>query len=366
MFYQLGLGEWLAGRLKSKIGIDLADQQDWNKSLARRGSAGQIPIFTMDLASASDSMSRNMIREVFPRDFVAWLDLLRSPESTLPDGRVVKLHMVSTMGNGFTFPLQTLLFTACVYACYQFYGIPFRARETGPCLPTFGVFGDDIIADTRVFDALSALLGALGFTQNSEKTFKEGPFRESCGGDYLRGFPVRGVYIKSLATAQERAVAFNRLNQWSAVTGIPLPWTIQLLGRSVPFRPVPLWEADDAGLKLPLGLCRKAIRRSLRYQSYEYRKWVAEPRKLRFTDVVIVPRGSKKRIYNPFGVMISFLRGDVMSGAISIRDSVVTRYRTKICIAPNWDCTADQEINPGGLAQLQAALEWNNFHFLGV
>jgi len=334
MFYQLGLGDWLTDRLRFKVGIDLSSQQDVNRRLARIGSrTGSFS--TIDLSSASDSLSRTMIREIFPRDFVAWLDLFRSPNSRLPDGSLVELEMVSTMGNGFTFPLQTLLFTACVIATFRALGVKPRFRK-GNRLPNFAVFGDDIIVPTEIAGHVIRLLSCLGFEVNCNKTFLEGPFRESCGGDYFKGRVVRPVHILRLDTQQDRFIALNRLNEWSAQTGIPLRKTIQGLLRTVSFRPVPLQDNLDSGVRVPLSMAGR-LKRSKRYQSPIYRRWVALPPKLTVTDEVLVPRRARKRIYNPYGLWITFLRGDMQRGVIPIRSHSATRYVTKSSVAPNWD-----------------------------
>jgi hypothetical protein len=359
MFFQLGLGEWLAERLRSKVGINLSTQQFVNRRLARIGSRTD-RFSTIDLSSASDSLSLGMVSEMFPRDFVAWLHLLRSPVSSLPfNGGTVNLNMISTMGNGYTFPLQTLLFTACVVSALRVSGIKPRFRK-GRRLPNFAVFGDDIIIPTECLDDLLRLLHLLGFVVNSDKTFHKGPFRESCGGDYYRGRPVRPVYLRSLETPQDRCVAINRLNEWTAMTGIPLRNCVQYLIKTVPFRPVPLWENLDAGIRLPLSLAGR-LRKSRRYQSPIYRRWVAAAPQLKVTDEVIVPRRARRRIFNPYGLWISFLRGDMERGKIPIRSLTATRYMTKTSVAPNWD---HETTNPfswgfGGRMSLLAASALN-------
>jgi hypothetical protein len=357
MFFQLGLGDWITDRLRWRVGIDLSSQQSVNRRLARIGSrTGSFS--TIDLSSASDSLSRQMIREIFPRDFVAWLDLTRSPVSTLPDGSVVELAMVSTMGNGFTFPLQTLLFTACVAAVFKCSGRKIRYKK-GKWLPNFAVFGDDIILPTSLGSDVIRLLGLLGFEVNSSKTFLEGPFRESCGGDYFKGKVVRPVHIRALATPQDRYVALNRLNEWTAQTGIPLRQTVQFLLGTVRFRPVPLWENADSGVRVPLCLAGK-LSRSRRYQSPVYKRWVASPPKLVVSDEVLAPRRARRRIYNPYGLWITFLRGDMQRGVIPIRSHSATRYVTKSAVAPNWDyertMTHRSGVFGGRLSLLEAVL----------
>lgn len=347
MFYQLGIGEVLTGRLRSSFGIDLSIQPEINQLLARRGSLYG-DYCTIDLKAASDSVSLAMLRETLPASFMAWLELVRSPVTTLPDGRVQELDMVSSMGNGFTFPLQTAIFCCVVSAAYDALGIKrrrnYRSIRDGNyvLLPgNFGVFGDDIIVETRAYETVVRLLNILGFQVNAEKSFHEGRFRESCGGDFYSGHPTRGVYIKSLATPASRYVAINRLNEWSSVSNISLPRTITRLLKSVRYLPVPLAEANDAGIRVPFSMVRHELeRRNLETENYGsivYRIWAVEPKFLRFVDGDIrVPKGQRKRMYNAPGALEAFLRGDIRSDSLSIRLDA-PRYRTYEAITPFWD-----------------------------
>jgi hypothetical protein len=146
MWMQLGMGSVLEDRIRSVFGIDLSFQPNVNRALARRGSFGGLS--TIDLESASDSMGMKMLREVLPRGMLSMLEFLRCPRTKLPSGELVDLNMVSTMGNGFTFPLQTLLFASVVKTVYHYLGIPMK-RDGFVEDRNFGVFGDDIIVETR-------------------------------------------------------------------------------------------------------------------------------------------------------------------------------------------------------------------------
>jgi len=331
MYAQLGIGAILEGRLKSFFGIDLSTQPDRNRELARIGSASG-DYFTVDLSSASDSMSLRMLRTVLPAEVMGWLELVRSPKVTLPDGKLVDMNMISTMGNGFTFPLQTILFASIVSAAYKFRALEL-ARPCGSSSGNFGVFGDDIIGLTSSHSDVCRLLTLLGFEINAEKSFHEGPFRESCGEDYHSGFPVRGVYVKSLNTPQDRAVVLNRLHRWASITGICISRCTSRLFKFTPKRFVPFWENDDAGIKVPLSLISKP-KWSKRTQLILYQKWVNIPRKLRIRGWESL--AAKKRIYNPYGLYISFVAGYIRSESITVRQTV-PRYTTKASVAPSWD-----------------------------
>jgi len=146
---------------------------------------------TIDLSNASDTIARNLIKLLLPDDWWELLNSLRA-HHTLVDDKSVFLEKFSSMGNGFTFELETFIFRSLL--------------STLGCKIAY-VFGDDIIVETeRARDVISALK-FFGFTPNEKKTFCEGPFRESCGGDYFLGEPVRAHYLKSVPDDPQKWVA---------------------------------------------------------------------------------------------------------------------------------------------------------------
>ncbi|DAD50068.1 TPA_asm: RNA-directed RNA polymerase [ssRNA phage Gephyllon.2_13] len=246
MLFQQALGRFLEHRLKKTYRIDLSSQPDVNRKLARIGS-NDGSFATIDLASASDSISWSLMQQSIPANLLGYFRLFRSPETVLPDGSPVQLSMISTMGNGFTFPLQTIIFASAVKACYQLKGIHLYTEDNEP---NFSVFGDDIIVRREAYESVITLLGDLGFKVNDGKSFNVGPFRESCGFDYFKGIPVRGVFITSLETQSDVYSAFNRLARWSAVTSIPIDKTLRLLLSWARFLPIPIERGDDEGFKV--------------------------------------------------------------------------------------------------------------------
>lgn len=345
MFYQLGVKKILEERLHDYFGIDIRKdtapdgyesfQQSKNRDLAQLASMFDRQWVTIDLSSASDSLSLKMMHAVFPREVLSWLELLRSPNMTLPDGSELALNMVSTMGNGFTFPLQTILFACVVYSAHKVAGFPLE-RPRGRSLGNFGVYGDDIICRYEVHRHVLRLLELLGFQVNRDKTFVEGPFRESCGGDYFKGHPVRGVYIKTLDSMQDVYVAINTLNRWSCISGIPLERTVRYLRSFVRDLRVPLAETDDAGIKVPRSLVRRfLVDRSV--MSVKYRRFTPRQPVLRITDKGIkVPRGAKERLLNRHGLYLAFLCGYVKEMSIGTRHGATT-YSLKETVTPYWD-----------------------------
>lgn len=195
MFLQKGIGGLMRERLK-KVGCDLNDQTR-NQRLARTGSISG-DLATIDLSGASDSLALEVVRRLVPDTWLRAIEITRSAEGVLPDGTVIPYQKVSSMGNGFTFELESLIFHAAVRACRLYHP---KAAGKHP----FGVYGDDIIVSTQIAPILIDLLAVLGFSTNSSKTFVDGPFRESCGKHYFRGWDVTPFYIREGVDTVRRA-----------------------------------------------------------------------------------------------------------------------------------------------------------------
>lgn len=341
MFYQLGLGRLLEERLVSFFGLDITSQPQINQEAALVGSVTD-DLATLDLSDASDSIGLPMLRWALPREIYDLLGILRSPKGDLR-GEQLELNMVSTMGNGFTFPLETLIFSCVVVACIKSHkASPVRpytvqlnlaGTEKSP-LGYWGVFGDDIVCHSQVARRVTRLLGLLGFKVNDDKSFIEGVFRESCGRDYFRGQDVRGVYIKRLGTRESLYVAINGLNVWSAKTGISLRRTVGRLAGQVGRFYIPPSESPDAGIRVPSWMVNLSYDRN---GSVVYKRRLSNPKKLTILDGYIsVPTKVKRRFYNPEGLLLAFLHGSVRAGRITLRQSEV-RYHTKRGIVPYWD-----------------------------
>lgn len=351
MFYQLGLGEIILMRLKRFFGLDLSTQATVNRYLAYIGSRVDATFgdgfATIDLSSASDSISVQMVGTFVPPDWLSAMLALRSHQTSLSVGNKVvdeRLHMISTMGNGFTFPLQTAIFASIAAACVSLDDdIRMRPRGFGLNHPgMFSVFGDDIIVPSKVFERTCSLLRVLGFTPNPEKSFGSGSFRESCGHDYYHGYNVRPVFLRKLDTDTDLVVLTNLLVEWSARNEIPLSNTLELCFKSIlDLNIVPMHEGMDAGIRVPFRIARDYhwLRgpKDSETQSWAYTKRVAHTKRMRILDgTITVPKGVKRHIYNPSGLFMAYLRGEIRGGSISIRNWSPV-YRTKRAIAPNWD-----------------------------
>jgi hypothetical protein len=328
MFYQLGLAAHLERRLGEYFGIHLAKQPNVNHTLAREGSiSGKYS--TIDLSSASDSISLRLCELIFPKWFFELLLVLRSRTCEI-GSQQVPLFMVSTMGNGFTFPLQTIIFSAIVKAVTNIFG------DT-----TWGwsCFGDDIICRKEIYNRLISYLALFNFKVNPDKTFSEGPFRESCGSDWFNGQPVRPVFCRKLDTPYDIMVTLNQLNEWSAYTGIPLRNSVRVLFRSLApkFRNfVPFDSSYDSGIRVPLALLNKvSYDRNL---SFVFKTWERRPSKISVLEGGIrAPDGFSKSLwYNPPGLYCSFLFGELRSLNIMVRHDR-KMFRMRLRCSPYWD-----------------------------
>lgn len=190
-WFQLGVGRMIRRRMKT-YGIDLNTQRN-NQSAARIGSiTGRIA--TIDVKDASNTLAYGLVRHSVNHDtWFSVLDSLRSHYGTDGDS-TFRWEMFSSMGNGFTFELETLIFWALSVASCEVAGLD-------PCV---WVFGDDIACPSEVVPLLTSVLDYAGFELNSEKSFSEGNFRESCGVHYWDGIDCQPIYIKDvIATAPE-------------------------------------------------------------------------------------------------------------------------------------------------------------------
>jgi len=178
------------------IGIDLSTGKETHMRLARESSVNG-NLATDDMSNASDTVARLVVKLGLPQDWYNLLDSLRA-RMTRVAGKWVRLEKFSSMGNGFTFELETLLFATLARVI---------VREEGGDPDQVRCFGDDLIYPREHVRSVHAALAFFGFTVNVRKSFSEGPFRESCGGDFFDGVPVRAHYIKELPDEPQQWIA---------------------------------------------------------------------------------------------------------------------------------------------------------------
>jgi len=184
---QKGYGRFIRDRLL-KSGVNLLDQSI-NTERARIGSLNN-SLATIDLSSASDTISKELVSELLPHDWYVALASIRtgSVECKRYSYSVPKLEKFSSMGNGFTFELESLIFYALTVAVCHCCGVK----------PNVTVYGDDIICPPEIVPSLTEVFTWCGFSINASKSYTSGPFRESCGKDFYNGINVRPFYQREL------------------------------------------------------------------------------------------------------------------------------------------------------------------------
>lgn len=271
MMIQKGLGACLEEVLLKGHNIDLSKQPSINRLLAKLGSIDQ-SFATIDLASASDSISVKFAQYFLPPGVFRALSTVRSPLIEVPPelgGEKIVLNTFSTMGNGFTFPLQTLIFASLVKAVYRSSGYPVDTVD----FPHYSVFGDDIIVANDLYYKTVKVLEYCGFQVNGSKSFHTGGFRESCGEDYFKGCNVRPVFCKELSHDAHVFSLFNRLSRWSLRNGIDISAVLGYLWvRPKKCFRVPFDVADDSGFKVPLAFSNAKPVGVARFKMYDVKK----------------------------------------------------------------------------------------------
>jgi hypothetical protein len=155
---QLAFDEYCKRKLRRRLNIDLSDQSR-NQRLALESSVHG-KLCTVDLKAASDRLSLNVVHLLFPREWVDFFLDTRSPCWKTSDGVLKPYHKLSSMGNGYTFTVETLVFAAVCKAI--------GSEE-------FSVYGDDIIVETELLEPLVDALNYLGFEVNQEKSHASYP-----------------------------------------------------------------------------------------------------------------------------------------------------------------------------------------------
>lgn len=393
MLFQKATASVMEDRLRQLFRLDIRTQPERNKVMARRGSRWGC-FGTIDGKSASDCINLTQL-EHCPPVIAGWFKTIRAYSTVLPDGRVVSLGMVGTMGEGFTFAFQTAYFACLVRACYRVLGIK-------PTRSNYGVFGDDIVVRRDAYPLVIRALKHVGQLPNEDKSFNSGFFRESCGGDYWSGWDIRPPHIKFLATDADVYAAINRLQIWSS-KWTPLPTATRLLVALLK-KPlfVPPWMGESEGIHAHWNVARKFVKlpsyRDLKKRSkggrfepaatwsnscflVKYLKPI--PFRVKLTDAssalgldypedsvpvmvnlyytfgkqirrsTVGKEGEFKRPvgYNPWGLMTSFLGGYIENGHITLRDNSGPKWKVATLVSQFWD-------HPVGADRFGRGSEW--------
>jgi hypothetical protein len=200
-YLQSGIGRYIRRRLQ-KFGTDL-DDQTVNQRLAKEGSLlGNLA--TIDLSMASDTVSREVVSLLLPEKWVGLMDDARSRSFLLGTGQTRRYEKWSSMGNGYTFEMESLIFKGLCHGVQSLNPVGYDGVTS--------VYGDDIICPSSMANILLEVLEYFGFKRNQKKTFVTSLFRESCGEHYFGGYKCKPTRIEDSLVDDDSIICLhNRL-----------------------------------------------------------------------------------------------------------------------------------------------------------
>jgi hypothetical protein len=163
------------------------EDQTINRDHARVGSlTGEWA--TIDMSSASDSISKTVFFDCLPSAFSYVYRCLTSHWCRLRVDGVdtkVRLHSLLTSGNRCTWLTEAMWFVALGRV---------GTWLAGGSPESVFAYGDDLIVPSGAYETVCEVLEALGHTVNRRKSYGSGCFRESCGGWYFQGVDVTPTF----------------------------------------------------------------------------------------------------------------------------------------------------------------------------
>lgn len=177
--------------------MDFTDQEP-NRLMAREGSITGA-LATLDLSDASDRVSNVLVMELLRNHphLREGVDACRSRTARVPGHGVIPLTKFASMGSALCFPMEAMVFTTVIFLGLQMqHSTRFTRKDIESYRGKVRVYGDDIIIPA---DSVQSVIGALesfGFKVNTNKSFWNGKFRESCGGDYYNGRWVTPIRLR--------------------------------------------------------------------------------------------------------------------------------------------------------------------------
>jgi hypothetical protein len=174
-----------------------------NRALALDGSRNQ-DWATIDMSSASDRISLKLVRYLFSmnKPLLAAIEACSSRWDELPKGtedyfiRYLPLNKIAPMGSAICFPIMSLVHYALIRA------ILYRASVARDKSRNVYVYGDDIIVDRSCVQAIYDYLPLFGMKINTDKSFSNSLFRESCGCHAYNGVDITPTRFKNLLTIE--------------------------------------------------------------------------------------------------------------------------------------------------------------------
>lgn len=195
--------------------------QSRNQRAAYYGSISS-NLDTIDLSSASDSVSLELVKSIFPPQILKYLLGTRSRLVLLPNEEEPReMQKFAPMGSALCFPVQSTIYSAIImmvsiadaydrdlwagdtitdlnldeayHTCYA----KVRTKFWTSAYRRFLAYGDDLIVDNAITSNVVRALSDLSFSVNEEKSYVgSSAYRESCGKHYCDGIDVTPFVFK--------------------------------------------------------------------------------------------------------------------------------------------------------------------------
>lgn len=182
-----------------------------NRDLAAQGSK-EGDLATLDLSEASDRVHILHVEALFKRFPSLWegVSATRSTKAEIPSIGVdiYSLRKFASMGSALCFPVEAMVFLVAIFlGIEQKLGHHLTRKDLLSYVGKVRVYGDDLIVPVDCVNSVIESLARLGFKVNTHKSFWNGKFRESCGGDFYDGVDVTPVRFRRVFPRDRRDVS---------------------------------------------------------------------------------------------------------------------------------------------------------------
>lgn len=237
--------------------------QSFNQILCWHGSISS-DLATLDLSSASDSVSLDLVKAIFPSKVLKHLLGTRSRFVEVPDKEApIRVKKFAPMGSALCFPVQCTVYSAVMLmvSIAQSYGRNIWKGDTITDINLdqayfvlygnsakkfrhyhrFFAYGDDLICDKQIVSNTIRTLKELSFEINEDKSYIDNTaYRESCGKHYYNGYDVTPYILKiapltqritlevlgGLIDAANRSIVFGYKCLYSALVNVCLHYPL--------------------------------------------------------------------------------------------------------------------------------------------
>lgn len=181
---------------------------------------------TIDLKDASDRIPPSLVEALIPSWFPS-LATWTASFALLPRGKTLHLGMFATMGCGFCFEVETLVFNLLAIAS----GEPKTMADCDRLAGRISVYGDDVVIPEYCLPTWLDLCKKIGFVVNPKKTCLTASFRETVGY-WILGESAKRRFTPSLQ-GDRQAILFGSDNAQQSIADLAFATGYRRLGRSL-------------------------------------------------------------------------------------------------------------------------------------